>query len=167
MVTHMCGPTLSRTPTRATRTPFHVPFASRLFAAVARTPLLLGHPVNTSRGCGLCVQEALSQPTAAAGRCMVVSHASRLRGFAASRGSFKPNGLTSRLAKVGAPQRTSCAARERVTGTHLSCEERGCWRRSRCARLTGTIGKELEKVCEPSCHRAGRSRARELAHGEI
>jgi len=30
------------------------------------------------------------------------------------------------------------------------------------------IGKELEKVkvCEPSCHRAGRSRARELALGE-
>ena len=45
------------TPTRASRTPFHVPSASRFFAAVARTPLLLGHPVNTSRGGGLCVKK--------------------------------------------------------------------------------------------------------------
>ena len=89
-----------------------------------------------------------------------------LRGFAASRGSFKPNGLTSRLAKAGAPQRTSCAAR--VTGTHVRREDVGGDHDDRCARLTGTIGKELEKVkvCEPSCHRAGRSRARELALGE-
>ena len=86
--------------------------------------------------------------------------------FAASRGSFKPNGLTSRLAKVGAPQRTSCVAR--VTGTHVRREDVGGDHDDRCARLTGTIGKELEKVkvCEPSCHRAGRSRARELALGE-
>ena len=84
--------------------------------------------------------------------------------FAASRGSFKPNGLTSRLAKVGAPQRTSCAAR--VTGTHVRREDVGGDHDDRCARLPGTIGKDLEKVCEPSCHRAGRSRARELALGE-
>ena len=99
-------------------------------------------------------QEALSQPTAAAGRCMMVPHASRLR-----------EALSSQTASpVGAPQRTSCAAR--VTGTHVRREDVGGDHDDRCARLPGTIGKDLEKVCEPSCHRAGRSRARELALGE-
>jgi len=97
----------------------------------------------------------LSQPTAAAGRCMMVSHASRLRGFA-------------RLFQAKRPHIASCQGRSSTEDELCgesdwnSCAARGCWRRSRCARLTGTIGKELGKVkvCEPSCHRAGRSRAR-------
>jgi hypothetical protein len=69
-------------------------------------------------------QEALSQPTAAAGRCMMVSHASRLRGFA-------------RLFQAKRPHLASCQGRSSTEDELCgesdwnSCVARGCWRRSR------------------------------------
>jgi hypothetical protein len=69
-------------------------------------------------------QEALSQPTAAAGRCMMVSHATRLRGFA-------------RLFQAKRPHLASCQGRSSTEDELCgesdwnSCAGRGCWRRSR------------------------------------
>ena len=119
MVTHMCGPTVAHANAWSYQDAF-----SRAF----RKPALRCRGPFTFAAWSSGEHKSWLRPLCARSIESANSCSRPLHGgipcFAASRGSFKPNGLTSRLAKVGAPQRTSCAARESDWQSSLMCGER-------------------------------------------